>query len=251
MIELEKTGTITVMRMVRGKGNALNLEFLSKLVDTLEELERSDTRAVIITGKDNMFSAGVDLPALVAGGSEYARQFVPMMERCFERFAMFPKPLVAAVNGHAIAGGAIIMFACDQRLLARGTARIGLTEVLVGVMFPAWAMEIARYATPPHHFPTLICTGRTWLPEESLQRGLVDELLDPQQLLERALRVAEELSKVSPEIFSASKLAVRRTLLKDAAQQSLSTAPTVIANWSSRETLQRVADFVHQRIKRE
>ena len=112
------------------------------------------------------------------------------MVECSSGWPRFPKPLVAAVNGHAIAGGAIMMLACDQRLLARGPARIGLTEVLVGVQFPAWALEIARFATPPEHFQTLICTGRTYEPEAALARGLVDELVEPERLLDRAMEVA-------------------------------------------------------------
>ena len=82
------------------------------------------------------------MPTLAEGGPSYVGKFLPTMTRFFERVATFPKPVVAAVNGHAIAGGAILTFACDQRLLARGSARIGLTEVLVGVQFPAWALEL-------------------------------------------------------------------------------------------------------------
>src|SRR5581483_10243615 len=148
MIEFEDRGVVTILRMARGKGNALNVEMLEALITALDRAKRSAARAVIITGQGNIFGAGVDLPALVEGGPAYVRRLVPLLQRGFERVATCPKPLVAAVNGHAIAGGAIIMLACDQRLLARGTAQIGLTEVRVGVVFPAWALEIARFATP-------------------------------------------------------------------------------------------------------
>ena len=168
MIELEHRGPVTILHMVRGKGNALDVTFLMALADALTLVERSECGAVVITGSGTVFGAGVDLPALVAGGPEYVREFVPLMTRCFERLIKFPKPLVAAINGHAIAGGAILMLACDLRLSARGKARIGLTEVLVGVQFPAWALEIARFFTPPQHFSELILTGRTWQADEAL-----------------------------------------------------------------------------------
>src|SRR5690606_35510700 len=100
-------GDITILRMERGRGNALDLEFGQALLDTLDQLEANTTKAIVLTGKDNTFCAGVDLQALVEGGSSYVRKYVPLMQRCFERFARFPKPIVAAVNGHAIAGGAI------------------------------------------------------------------------------------------------------------------------------------------------
>lgn len=198
MLELENRGDVTILRMARGKGNAINLEFLAALSEALEAIGSSPARAAVITGQGSAFGAGVDLPELVAGGESYVRQFIPRMTEAFRRLATFPKPLVAAVNGHAIAGGAIIMLACDQRILARGTARIGLTEVQVGVQFPAWALEIARYTTPREHFATLILTGRTWQPEDALSRGLVDELVEPDQLLDRAVAVAHELGVSFP-----------------------------------------------------
>src|SRR5262249_5994588 len=133
MIEWEERGVVAILRLARGKGNALNLEFTEALMEALDRLERSTARAAVLTGQGSVFGAGVDLPTLVAGGADYVRRFVPLLGRLFERLATFPRPLVAAVNGHAIAGGAMLMLACDQRLLARGTARVGLTEIRVGV----------------------------------------------------------------------------------------------------------------------
>ncbi|MGD9647633.1 MAG: enoyl-CoA hydratase/isomerase family protein [Pirellulales bacterium] len=250
MIELETRGNVAILRMARGKGNALNLELGQALLDALDELDRGPARAVVITGQGSVFGAGVDLPALAAGGTDYARKFVPLMQRTFERLATYPKPLVAAVNGHAIAGGAIIMLACDQRIVARGTARIGLTEVLVGVVFPAWPLEIARFATPREHFSTLIMTGRTWPPDEALARGLVDELVAPDELLDRACEVAAEMGAIPPAVFSATKMEVRRPLIEAARRQAELTNEARLAEWSSPETLQYIAEFAAKHIKR-
>jgi enoyl-CoA hydratase len=243
MIEIEERGAVTILRMARGKGNALNLELATALADALDRLDRGPARAGILTGQGNVFGAGVDLPALVEGGPEYVRRFVPLLGRGFERLARFPKPLVAAVNGHAIAGGAILMLACDQRLLARGTARVGLTEIRVGVVFPAWALELARFATPPQHFPTLICTGRTWQPEEALARGLVDELVEPERLIDRACEVAEEMATIPPATFTATKLAVRRPMIEAAQRQAALTDAALLEQWCSPETLRQVRAF--------
>ncbi|MEX0678686.1 MAG: enoyl-CoA hydratase/isomerase family protein [Pirellulales bacterium] len=249
MIQLETRGTVTILRMQRGKGNALNLELLEAIYEALATIENSSARAAIITGQGTVFGAGVDLPELVAGGEPYVRKFVPFMVKVFERLATFPKPLVAAVNGHAIAGGAILMLACDQRLLARGTARIGLTEIQVGVPFPALALEIARFATPPEHFATLICTGRTWPPDQALAHGLVDELLEPERLDERAFEVAKELGALLPATFKATKLAVRRPML-EAARLTAPDDAAVIDYWCSDEVLKQMAAFAERNIKR-
>jgi enoyl-CoA hydratase len=250
MIEVEERGVVTILRLARGKGNALNLDLLAALLDALDRLDGSAARAGVLTGQGSIFGAGVDLPALVAGGAEYVRRFLPLLQRAFERLATFPRPLVAAVNGHAIAGGAILMLACDQRLLARGAARIGLTEVRVGVVFPAWALEIARFATPPQHFPTLICTGRTWPAEEALARGLVDELVEPERLLDRACEVAEELAAIPATAFASTKLAVRQPLIEAARRQTALTEAAVLEHWCAAETLGHIAAFAEQAIKR-
>jgi enoyl-CoA hydratase len=248
MIELENRGVVTILRMTRGKGNALNLELLAALGDALDTIDSSAARAAVITGQGSVFGAGVDLPELVSGGAAYVRQFIPRMTDVFRRLATFNQPLVAAVNGHAIAGGAILMLACDQRLLARGTARVGLSEIQVGVQFPAWALEIARFATPREHFSTLVCTGRSWQPEAALARGLVDELVHPEQLLDRAVQVAEEMAALDPATFAATKLAVRRPLVEAAERQAAGDAE-IIERWCSAETLAHVASFAERMIR--
>lgn len=250
MIQLEQRDSVTILRLARGKGNALNIELCAALIDTLEQLERDSSKAVVITGQGNVFGAGVDLPALVAGGADYVRQFLPLLQRAFEKVATFPKPIVAAVNGHAIAGGAILLLACDQRLLARGTARVGLTEVLVGVVFPAWPLEIARFATPAEHFQTLIFTGRTWQPDEALARGLVDELVEPELLIDRACAVAQELSAIPAVTYATTKLAVRRPMFEAARRQAELTDAAIIDHWSSPEILKHMAEFAVRTIKR-
>jgi enoyl-CoA hydratase len=250
MIQLEQRGNVTILRLVRGKGNALNIELGRALIDALDEIERGSTKAAVLTGQGSVFGAGVDLPALVAGGPDYVREFLPLMEHGFERLATFPKPLVAAVNGHAIAGGAIIMLTCDQRLLACGTARIGLTEVLVGVVFPAWPLEIARFATPPEHFQTLIMTGRTWQPDDALARGLVDELVEPARLIDRACEVAEEMAAVPAETFRETKHRVRRPMFEAALRQAAIERDEMLSHWSSQETLEQMGAFAARAIKR-
>ena len=126
--------------------------------------------------------------------------------------------------------------------LESGTAR-------AGIVFPPWALEIARFATPPQHFPTLILTGRTWPPEEALARGMVDELVEPGELLEQACGMAEELAAIPAAAFAATKLAVRQPMIEAARRQTALTEAAVIEHWCSAETLQQVAAFAEMAIK--
>jgi enoyl-CoA hydratase len=250
MIELEDRGVVKVVRMAAGKGNAISLDVALALIEALAEVERSPAKAAILTGTGNVFCAGVDLPAILAGGADYVRKFIPALQRSFERLVLFPKPIVAAINGHAIAGGAIYMLACDERLLARGRSRVGLTEVRVGVEFPAWALETARFATPPEHFSSLICTGRTHEPEEALARGLVDELVEPERLADRAHEIADELAAIPADTFAATKRSVRRPLIEAARRQAALEDAALIEKWASPETLKKIADFAARNIGR-
>ncbi len=250
MIEQEDWGCTSILRMVAGRGNALNIDFIEGLSAALAKSERGPARAVVLIGQGTIFGAGVDLPAIVAGGADYVRRFIPAMLLLFEQLARFPKPLIAAVNGHAIAGGAIVMLACDQRLLANTNARIGLTEILVGVEFPAWALEIARFATPAQHFPTIVCTGRTYLPQEALARGLVDELVEPDALLERAVQVAAEMGAIAPNVFAATKLAVREPLFEAVRREAARRDAAVLEEWCSAAAMQRIAEFAARNIGR-
>jgi enoyl-CoA hydratase len=250
MIEVEDRGNVTILRIARGKGNSLNLDLVLALADALERFDKSPARAAVLTGQGSVFGAGIDLPSLVEGGIEYAKRFLPTMTQLFERLATFPKPVVAAVNGHAIAGGAIMMMACDQKILARGKARIGLTEILVGVVFPPWALEIARFGTPPQHFPTLVLTGRTYEPEKAFAMGLVDELVEPEKLIDRACEVAAEMGAMSPGAFSANKLLVRRPMIETAREQAAKTNAEIEKRWLSPETMREIAKFVEQTIKK-
>ena len=154
-----------------------------------------------------MFSAGVDLPALSEGGAAYVRRFLPALHRLYETVFFFPKPVVAAVNGHAIAGGCVLQCCADRRIAARDGGRIGVTELLVGVPFPPMAFEVMRFATPPAFFAETILSGATYSPEVALARRLVDEMVEPAALLDRAIAAAETLAALSPRGVRADQAA--------------------------------------------
>jgi enoyl-CoA hydratase len=120
----------------------------------------------------------------------------------------------------------------------------------VGVEFPAWPLEIVRFATPPQHFPTLVCTGRTFQPEEALARGLVDELVAPERLIDRACEVAEEMAAIPAAAFTATKRAVRRPLIEAGRRLASLEETAMIEKWSSPEVLRNVAEFAARTIGR-
>src|SRR5262249_24479151 len=185
---------VAVLTMTHGKANALDIEFCNAIADRFAELRNANAKAVILTGQGKIFSAGVDLKRLISGGADYVRKFLPALNRLCEAVFFHPKPVVAAVNGHAIAGGCVLVCCADRRIMAREAGRIGVTEILVGVPFPALAFEIVRTAVPPRYLPEFALSGATYASDEALRRGWVDELAEPADLMQDAMAVARELA---------------------------------------------------------
>lgn len=239
MIERTEHDGVATLRLIHGKVNAMDTELLLGLAAAFEHEASTSSRAVILTGNDRCLSAGVDLVRLLDGGAAYIDGFFPALEVCFERLAFFPKPLVVAANGHAIAGGCVLLCGGDWRLVAAGKARIGLTELPVGVPFPGLAIEIVRAAVSPSHVRKLIYRGATYSVDEAGAMGLYDEVVAPEDLLARAHAVADELGRIPAETFRISKRQLTASIRERAAGH-----PSVIERWKSDEVLTAIRGFV-------
>ena len=155
-----------------------------------------------------------------------------------------PKPVVAAINGHAIAGGCVLACCADRRIMARGGGRIGVTELLVGVPFPALAFEIVRFAVPPHHLPEFTFGGATYDPETALQRGWVDEVVDADALMGQAMAAAQKLARLSPPAFAQAKKQLRLPVAERLERSGAATDEIVADIWTAPETLGYIRDYV-------
>ena len=248
MIHREDNGAIAVLRLDHGKVSALDLELLEELEAVLAEVEGSDRAALVLTGTGSTFSAGVDLFRVLDGGEAYVARFVPALSRALAALFTFPRPTVAAINGHAIAGGCILACACDVKVMATGRGRIGVPELRVGVPFPAAALEVLRFAVPRQHLPAMTYTGRTFLPEEALDHGLVDELAAPEQLRDRALAAARGLTTIPPETFGLTKRQLRGPALERMKAQGEEVDAKVEAIWSAPEIHRVIRDYLDRTI---
>jgi enoyl-CoA hydratase len=202
MIEREIRDELTVLRLDHGRAHALDLELVEALGRAFAAEEENAPRAVVLTGAGKAFSAGVDLVRFLEEDAGYAARFLAALDALLERMLRFPRPTVAAVNGHAIAGGCILACACDLRVAARGGARLGVPELRVGLPFPPLALEIVREALAPPAFRRVVLLGGYHGVEEALDLGLVDELAEPDTLLERALALAGELGSIPPASYA-------------------------------------------------
>lgn len=248
--QLEMHEGVAVLRMNYGKASALDDVFCDHLVERFDELREDDAvHAIVLTGSGHIFSGGVDLRRLTAADSSYIRSFVPRISAVVRTLFAFPKPLVAAVNGHAIAGGCVMACAADYRIMARGTGRIGVPELRVGVPFPTAALEAVRFACAAQHVQRIVLDGDTWEADEALGLGLIDEACEPDQLLDTSLAVARRLATRPAAAFAMTKRQVRGpTVERMAASREIDEAVRDL--WLDRDTRRRVADWVEQTMGR-
>jgi len=242
VIDVKMDAGIAVVWMQHGKANALDIEFCEALAARFAELAQTDARAVVLTGQGTMFCAGVDLKRVSAGGPDYIRAFLPSLHKLYDAAFHFPKPVIAAINGHAIAGGAVLACCADRRIMAGG--RIGITELLVGVPFPALAFEIVRFAVPHRYLPEFTLTGATYDTDAALQRGWVDELAEPGEVVEDAVGVAQELAALSPPAFAQAKKQLRQAVNEHYAHNGAATDAAVTDIWCAPQTLRFIRDYV-------
>jgi enoyl-CoA hydratase len=250
MIELTQRGEVAILQIVHGKANALDVELCEAIAARFKQLETGSARAIVITGQGRMFSAGVDLLRLSAGGADYVRQFLPALHQLYDTVFHFPKPVVAAVNGHAIAGGCVLQCCADRRIAARGDFRIGVTELLVGVPFPPMAFEVMRFATPPAFFPEAILSGATFPPDVAQFRRLVDELVEPDALLDRAVEWAQTLAALPPATFAMTKRQLRQDAINRMARHGARVDADAEKIWTAPETLAHIRDYVSRTFKK-
>jgi len=241
---VERRSSVTVVRLRHGKVNALDLELLRALTAVMRDLDGNE--AVVITGAGFAFSAGVDLNRIVAGGKPYVQEFLPALSEAFLAVFEHPGPVLAAVNGHAIAGGCVIAAACDLRMMSLG--KIGLAELSVGVPFPVSAMEILRHAIGPA-VGHLVLTAALLDASQARSIGLVHEVTGPDVLLDAAIDRAEQMARVPAEVFAFSKLQLQQPARDRIAARS-GDDEAVLATWSSdrtRDAIARYLDALRQR----
>jgi enoyl-CoA hydratase len=248
VIELGNEDGFAILRMADGKANAMSLDFCRTMTARFGEIERSAALAVIITGEQRFFSAGVDLPVLLDGGVPYIKEFLPALSTMLATAFAFPKPVVAAINGHAVAGGCVLACAADERLMARDAGRIGVTELLVGVPFPPAAMEIMRCATAPQYFAEAVFGGETYAPPDAVDGGMVHEVVEAARLMDVAKVAARKLAVLSPAAFTLTKRQTRAPYLERMAQGDLDAAIEQI--WTSPDTLARIRDYVARTLRK-
>jgi enoyl-CoA hydratase len=248
LISVDTHGRVAVVQMAHGRANALDTTLCRELAAQLAGLERSGYRAVVLTGQGPIFSAGVDLLRLRDGGPGYLQEFLPVLSEAFLALFSCPVPVVAAVNGHAVAGGCILVCACDYRVMNAGHGRIGVTELLVGFPFPVTALEILRFAVGTHRLQELTHFGRTYPAAEAVGLGLIDEAVAGASLLARAVAIADQFAALAPEPLAHTRRQVRGSVL-DRITRQRGSDDLVCRMWDSPTARETVVEYVWKTLR--
>jgi enoyl-CoA hydratase len=245
MIHLERKNEVMVVTLENGKVNVLDTTFLQEIEQCFKDLSRDECKSVVITGAGNSFCAGVDLKKTFTNGDQALSEFMDALSSCFKTLFEFNKPLIGAINGHALAGGCIISSACDYKVLAEGRAKIGITELAVGLSFPMTPLEIMRFVIPQNKLQEVFYFAKGYNAEDAKKLGLIDEVINPELLQETALKYALKLASIPAETFSKTKQQLRAPFINAySSNESIEFDKDIKKQWSSNETKEVVSAFI-------
>lgn len=209
IVGYDLTDGIATITMDDGKVNAVSPTLSAELLAAFDRAEREEARAVVLTGRPGRFSAGFDLRVELSGWPE-------MMiggARVSLRMLTFPRPVVVACTGHAIAMGAFLLLAGDHRVGVGGESQIALNEVAIGLTMPVFGVELARHRLAAPWFDRCTITSAAVSPEDAIQAGFLDEIVDPAELQSVALQRAHGLAELDPKAHRETKLRVRAAVI--------------------------------------
>lgn len=203
---------IATLTMDDGKVNAFDSAFFTALGEALDRC--ADDAAVVLTGREGMFSAGLNMKVLAGVDGEGLTDLLVEFGSVMHRVWTEPRPVVAAVSGHAIAGGTILAMVCDHTVAAAGDFRWGLTETSIGFPLPDWIIAVARGNVRPDRLDDLLLPGRMVGPPEAVEAGFADVLAEPGDVLAEATARAKELAALPRATYAETKRRLRAPFIE-------------------------------------
>jgi len=233
----DREGGVRLLTLDRPPANGIERTLLTDLSAALDDARTDDAvRAVVLTGAGEFFSGGLDLRELPRNG-ESIRLLLDLYRGSHLQLLTFPKPTIAMVNGHAIAGGLIMVLACDCRLGLAGDYRIGVNEVAIGAAFPRLAFEIIRLRLTHAQASELLLGAALYPASHALRLGVVDELLPPDSFEATVLTRAAHLGAFPREAYAHTKAALVAEAVARVEAETAEEAARPVAVWMMPESL--------------
>src|SRR3954470_12823825 len=236
MISVADHGDVREVRMSRPPVNALSTELLGALREAIERAPAEGARAVVISGGPGMFTAGLDIPLLIGLDREGIAKLWRELYGMMRALACSPIPVVAAMTGHAPAGGTVIAVYCDRRVAARGDFKLGLSEVQVGIPLPPMIFKALRRQVGAREAERMAVGGLIVSPEQALSAGLVDEVVAVEEVVERAVAWCRGLLALPADAMLATRRLARADLAALFEGGSEEELQSVVDRWWGAET---------------
>lgn len=241
---------VRILMLNRPPANAINSEFLSALgAQCKSARDDANVRAVVVAGNGKFFSGGLDLKETASGANRVGNLAGSQDDGLFMLWTL-PKPTVAMVNGHAIAGGIIIALACDFRITHTGSCRFGLNEVAIGLAFPLGAFEIARLALNNQQLRWTMLEAGLFDANRAREMGIVDEIVEPARLEARCIEIAKRLGANGRLAYAHTKARIQAEATARVLNQGLEEAGQVARITQSQETQALIAAQVKMLTRR-
>jgi enoyl-CoA hydratase/carnithine racemase len=236
-VKSDKQGQVEFITMARGKANPINSQMIEELATTFTAASADENVRSVVLASDGpgFFCAGFDVKEVFRFDRIGIEKFFGSFIDLYEFISRFPKPVVAAVNGHAYAGGAVLALACDTRVFAKGSYGFALNEIDLGIVLPPGLVRLANCAVSTS-VAREMAFGRNLNPEAAFDCGLASSLVEAEEIRSVALEVAEGLGKKPPLAFSGVKklfLAVAGNRPEDSDRVWL---PEFLDHWFSKES---------------
>lgn len=250
-MKLERQDQIGVLYIDTERNNSINDDFIREAHELMDEAEADPVvRALVVTSSHkSIFCPGVDLPSLMGRSGPEMRTFYDALTGIVRRKVGYPKPEVYALNGHTIAGGCMMALAGDYRVMAKGRFAFGMMEIDVGLAAPIGVVEMLRHFLGGRLAERVLVSGERFSPESAVALGLVEEVAEPDKLMERAFAQARVLAQKPAtgyrrlKRYARQALAARMHALDDAHLDEL------VDQWFSEET-QRLVIAAVERMKK-
>lgn len=239
-VEVQLRNGIATVVLERGKVNALNPDVVEELSATFSALQTdTEARGVVLTGRGKFFSFGFDIPEFLSYTQEEFANYLTRFTTLYRNLFIYPKPLVAALNGHAIAGGCMVALACDRAIMAQGSAKISLNEIGFGSSVFAGSTEMLQFRTGSRA-SDILYSGAMYSPAEAQAIGLVAEVVPPETLLDRAREIASQLASSRPAAFASIKSLLRKPVADAMASREAASIQEFVEIWYSEPTWSNV-----------
>jgi enoyl-CoA hydratase/carnithine racemase len=236
-VHVSKDGEIATVTLSRGKVNALNEVMVEEIAKSFEDLAIDNAvQSIIFTGSGKFFSFGFDVPEFLNYSKNDFIRFLEKFTNFYTYLFLFPKPIVAALNGHTIAGGCMLATACDFRLMVTGKARISLNEITFGAPVFAGSVEKLRYCAGSRNAQSILYSGAMYSAEEAFQLGLVDQVSSEEALAEDASKVAHELAQKDSSAFRSIKHLLRKPVAEQMIKREKDAILEFVDIWYSKQT---------------